>query len=478
MSAVDSDLIAAVSTGAGRGGVGVVRLSGDGAQSVAQALGANKLVPHRAHHRTLHHKGELIDAGLVLLFPDGRSFTGQETVEFQIHGSPVALQLLLAACCELGARVARPGEFTERAFLNGNMDLAQAEAVIDLIEAGSVGAARGAARSLQGEFSRRVQQLVDNLEHLRVLVEACIDFPEEDVELMQTHQIRLQTDQLRSAADSLLTQTRSGQRLNEGIRVAFAGLPNVGKSSLLNRLTGEDVAIVTDVPGTTRDSLTADIEIKGVPVRLVDTAGIRHTDDQVEQLGIKRSITQVDQADVVVYVVDGSDWTQAQAAEQLAKRYGQTRKLVEALAEQVPDVGTEESLGAKGSSEPTELIVVNKADLWQNTFSLPHALEAKKIIPVSALQGTGIDLFKAALGEGLQQEALEAPFTARARHVEALTNAMGCFDAAIVALDSQQPVEFVAEELRSAGLELGLIIGTSSPDELLGKIFSEFCIGK
>ncbi len=467
---LQSDLIAAVATAPGQGGIGVVRLSGVGARQVAEQVCGKSLTPRRASFSDFSDGAEVIDQGLVLLFSEGASFTGEEVVELQGHGGPVVLQRLLDLVCSLGARVARPGEFSERAFLNGNIDLAQAEAIADLIASSSVSAARAALRSLQGDFSARVHALEEDLAGLRVLVEACIDFPDEDVDFLEQVQVQQRVDALVELLAALKQQSQQGKILNEGASVALLGAPNAGKSSLLNVLAGEEAAIVTDIPGTTRDLLKVDLVLDGLPLRLVDTAGLRHTTDHVEQIGVARARAQAEHADLLLLLLDLTTLPQPLRRADVEHQ----------LALLLQDV----------ASDAQKILVLNKLDLVDtaptatNVQDADHAAVAaadRNLWPgfkISAKTGDGIPQLRRGITQALGFEQQEATFTARARHIDALDQAATALQAALSELKLGQSTEIVAEELRSAHLALGEIVGTVTPDDLLGRIFSEFCIGK
>ena len=348
--ALHSDLIAAVASPPGQGGVGIIRLSGPGARQIAIQVCGIEPKPRYAHFARYRDPDthELIDEGLLLWFEQAASFTGEEVIELQCHGSPVVLQRLLDTLCSLGARLARPGEFSERAFLNGRMDLAQAEAVADLIASTSVAAARAAVRSLRGEFSRRVHDIAEGLSKLRVFVEACIDFPDEDVEFLHNAQIAEQLKAIEQALHALRASSDQGRLLRDGISIALVGAPNAGKSSLLNTLSGEDAAIVTDIPGTTRDLLKVDLVIGGLPVRLVDTAGLRDSADAVEQIGVARARQQAREADLVLVVVDVTEL--AEGAGRADSASGLLRELLDSEA---PD-------------DQRSILVLNKTDLMSS----------------------------------------------------------------------------------------------------------------
>jgi tRNA modification GTPase len=455
-----NDLIAAVATPPGQGGIGVVRLSGNGALSVAQHICAKTLVPRHATYCHFSDENEVIDEGIAIYFADTASFTGEEVVELQGHGGPVVLQRLLDAACRLGARLARPGEFSERAFLNGKLDLAQAEAIADLIASTSVAAAKAAVRSLQGAFSSEVHGIAEHLAKLRVLVEACIDFPDEDVEFLQAGQVLERLDQAINRIEQLRRDSLQGQLLNEGASVALLGAPNAGKSSLLNVLSGEEAAIVTDIPGTTRDLLKVDLVLDGLPLRLVDTAGLRDSVDQVEQLGVARAKAQARQADLLLIVVDAqvTDGNDIDA-------------FVSALLHDLGSDGANDTL-----AEVPVVVVLNKIDLLADLTLAPAS--RYKLIPVSALLGTGLPELRATVKETLGFKHTESGFIARARHVAALDQGLAHLQQAKGLLASGEATEIAAEEMRYAHNALGEIVGTITPDDLLGRIFSEFCIGK
>ncbi|MDG2278746.1 MAG: tRNA uridine-5-carboxymethylaminomethyl(34) synthesis GTPase MnmE [Pseudomonadales bacterium] len=445
---MDIDTIVAIATPPGQGGIGVVRLSGPRSVDICRVLAGQPAAPRRAQRIKLKHNGEAIDDGLMLYFPGPNSFTGEDVVELQLHGSPVVLQRTLDACRDSGARLARPGEFSERAFLNNKIDLAQAEAIADLIASASQGAARAAVRALSGEFSDQVALLAAKTERMRILVEATIDFPEEEEEFLTRYSIPQQLSSLESELSELLEKSGRGKTINEGVSVALIGAPNTGKSSLLNRLTGEDAAIVTDIPGTTRDLLKVDLVFDDLPVRLVDTAGLRATEDPVEREGVSRARDEALRADVIVCLVDATeqDWT------------GEYRRLLEL-------VGV--SAGVDG---PVLLPAVNKCDLVNQTGE-------SDFLAISAKTGEGVSSLIESVRKsvGLTSESTE--FTARQRHIDALKMAAEHLRSAIATAPTLQ-LEILAEELREIHDALGEIVGKTTPDDLLGLIFSEFCIGK
>jgi len=432
------DTIVAVATPPGRGAIGVLRLSGPRSAEIAQAMLG--FVP-KARVATLaaarNAAGELIDEGLALFFPSPHSYTGENVLEFQGHGGAVVLQDLLAAFLDAGARLAEPGEFTRRAFLNGRLDLAQAEAVADLIAASSREAARSALRSLRGEFSAALDALVTQLVELRALTEAMLDFPDEDVDTLHGEDALARLGRVREALDDVLARSRQGSLLRNGVHIVLAGRPNVGKSSLLNRLSGEERAIVTPVPGTTRDALRESIQIEGVPLVITDTAGLRTTTDVVERLGVERTLAELQRADLVLAVYEA----------------GASAPPLEDLPEGVERIE-----------------VYNKIDLAPGFVAPPDA------VPVSAKLGTGLEALRAAILRAAGWSSTgESVFLARERHLRALRQAAAHLEAA--AQESRR-WELFAEELRQAQSALATIAGEHTSDDLLGEIFGRFCIGK
>ncbi|MBS0194487.1 MAG: tRNA uridine-5-carboxymethylaminomethyl(34) synthesis GTPase MnmE [Proteobacteria bacterium] len=443
-----ADTIAAIATAPGAGGVGIVRLSGSQALRIGQAISALALRPRHAHHANFNDdRGEIIDDGIALSFPAPHSYTGEDVVELQAHGSPVLLGMLLQRCLQLGARMARPGEFTERAWRNHRLDLAQAEAVADLIAAGSEAAARAARRSLDGEFSRRVEALQTGLIALRVHVEAAIDFPEEEIDFLADASLRKRLDDVRATHAALLADAARGQRLSDGLHVVIAGLPNAGKSSLLNALAGSDRAIVTAQAGTTRDLLRETVRIDGIELTLVDTAGLHETADAVEVEGIRRARAELQAADFVLAVVDATD---------------------PALARQ--------RLEAELAGIASILWLYNKADL----MATAPAAQEPDTLWISARDGRGLETLRERLKAvaGLSAEDTHGTFSARARHVDALRRVGEHLELAAVRLSIDRAGELAAEELRLAQQALGETTGAFSSDDLLGAIFSSFCIGK
>ncbi|HEX7111168.1 MAG TPA: tRNA uridine-5-carboxymethylaminomethyl(34) synthesis GTPase MnmE [Mizugakiibacter sp.] len=443
------DTIAAVATPPGAGGVGVLRVSGPAVPALARDLLGRTPRPRHAHLAAFRDgDGSVLDRGLLLYFPAPHSYTGEAVLELHAHGSPVVLDLLLRRVCALGARPARAGEFSERAFLNGKLDLAQAEAVADLIAAGSEAAARAALRSLEGAFSTRVHALLDALTRLRVHVEAAIDFPEEEIDFLADPAITAQLDALRADLAALLAEARRGVRLADGLHVAIVGRPNAGKSSLLNALAASERAIVTDIPGTTRDVLRERVQLDGIELTLADTAGLRDSGDAVEREGMRRARAELERADLALLVSDA-----AHAEADLA--------LLAALPPEVARV-----------------VIVNKIDLdgaAPRRETRGHAVW----LWLSARTGAGLALLReelkrhAGLGEGAA-----GAFSARTRHVLALERVVAHLEAAALTLAETRAGELAAEELRQAQRALGEITGEFSSDDLLGAIFASFCIGK
>ena len=442
------DTIAAIATPPGRGGIGIVRVSGPDVPALAERLLGAVPAPRVATLRDFRDgAGDTIDTGLALYFPAPRSFTGEHVLELHGHGGPVVMDLLLARLLELGARQARPGEFSERAFLNGRIDLAQAEAIADLIDSGTEQAARAAGRSLQGEFSAAVHRLVEQLTQLRCQVEAAIDFPDEDIELLADDRLLAGLNDLQAGFDALAGQARQGCLLREGMTVVIAGRPNAGKSSLLNALAGRDSAIVTPLAGTTRDLLREHIQIDGMPLHVIDTAGLRDSDNPVEQEGVRRAWQQMEQADRVLLVIDDQEGLQPQDRDILAR-----------LPAGLPHT-----------------LVFNKIDL----SGRPPGDAGAAALCLSAQTGAGLDALRAHLKAtmGYQPEA-GGGFSARRRHLDALQRARRHLDAGRQQLERRQAGELLAEELRLAQQCLAEITGEFGSDDLLGEIFAGFCIGK
>lgn len=440
--------IAAVATPPGRGGIGVVRISGVLVVDVARAVLGALPAPRRATYAEFRDaRAQVIDRGIALYFPAPHSYTGEEVLELQGHGGPAVLQMVLGACLDAGARLAEPGEFTRRAFLEGKLDLAQAEAVADLIDAASREAARSAMRSLSGEFSEAIGSLVEELTELRALIEAMLDFPEEEIDHTHREDAAGRLDRVRASLETVMVRSRQGSLLRTGIHVVLAGRPNVGKSSLLNRLAGEERAIVAAVPGTTRDALRETILVEGVPIVIVDTAGLRESGDEVERLGIERSWREVARADVVLMVLEAP--------------LGMNEE-DRALLARLPEQGT-------------RLFVYNKVDLAPAERAGRRG-DGRQEVWVSAKSGAGIDALRGALLEAAGWTGTgESVYIARERHLRALAQARDHLQVAVAQIGHW---EFLAEELRLAQGALGEITGEVSADDLLGEIFARFCIGK
>ena len=443
--------IAAIATAPGRGGVGVIRISGSNLLPFAFALTGKSPKPRYATLANFQAAdGSTIDTGLLLYFPNPHSFTGEDVLELQGHGGPVVLQLLLARCLDLGARLAEPGEFSRRAFLNGKMDLAQAEAVADLIDAATASAARSAVRSLQGEFSRAIGELNEELINLRMLVEATLDFPEEDIDFLKAADAFGRLERLQRKLAEIFDRAGQGKLLQAGLHVVLAGQPNVGKSSLLNRLAGDDLAIVTPIAGTTRDAQRSTIQIEGIPLHIIDTAGLRETEDEVERIGIERSWKEIERSDVVLLLVDS--------------RTGVTeadREILERLPKNLQ-----------------RITIYNKIDL-AGRQSERHDEADGVAVSLSAKANQGIDLLRQELLRIAGWHQTEDVFIARERHLRALATAQEHVAAARSVVEGVLPaLELFAEELRLAQQALGEITGEFTADDLLGVIFSRFCIGK
>ncbi len=438
-----ADTIAAIATPPGKGGVGIIRLSGARALEIAASV-TQKELPTRsavyAHFKDQHQ--QTIDTGLAIYFAGPNSFTGEDVVELQGHGGPVIQDLLMKEVVRLGARPARAGEFSERAFLNDKIDLAQAEAIADLIDSSTAEAAKGAMRSLQGEFSEKVHTLLAELIHLRMYVEAAIDFPEEEIDFLADETVSNSVEVLQQSLDKTIQQAGQGRILRNGLRLVLAGKPNAGKSSLLNALTGHETAIVTDIPGTTRDTVTETIDIDGLPVHIVDTAGLRDSDDTVEKIGIERARKAMEVADHVLYIIDAT--------------------------------GPEEQELPSSVNHTSR--VYNKVDLLQSSLTLSEELAG---LQISATQGKGINELKEHIKKlaGYSQDN-ETVFTARRRHLTALESARESVQRGYQQLQDHRAGELLADELLQAQNALNEITGAFTADDLLGEIFSGFCIGK
>ena len=470
-----NDPIAAIATAPGRGAVGIVRVSGKGIAALVHRLCGKDLKPREATYLPFKDAaGSPIDHGLAIYFPGPNSYTGEDVLELQAHGGPVVLQLLLARCLEAaqtlddhgtptlaGLRLAQPGEFTERAFLNDKIDLAQAEAIADLIDASTEAAARSASRSLSGAFSQEIQVLREALVHLRMLVEATLDFPEEEIDFLQKADAFGQLERLQAQVATVLGKAHQGALLREGIKVVIAGQPNAGKSSLLNALAGAELAIVTPIAGTTRDKVQQTIQIEGVPLHVIDTAGLRDSDDEVERIGIARAWDEIAAADAVLFL---HDLTRVEQPDYAAADADIAHTLKDKLPPQVPVIH-----------------VWNKTDMATADVQARHAtqLDATQVA-LSARTGDGLDALRKRLLEVAGwQSAPEGLYLARARHVEALQAVQAHLEMADEQLAAQAAhLDLLAEELRLAQVSLNSITGEFSSDDLLGVIFSSFCIGK
>lgn len=452
----DLDTIAAQATASGRGGVGIIRVSGKLVRKIAESILKKVPNPRVAEHLSFWGENKnFLDKGIALFFKGPHSFTGEDILELQGHGGPVVLNQLLQETLRLGARLANPGEFSLRAFLNNKMDLFQAEAIVELINATSEQAAKSAARSMQGDFSKEVQTWIESLIRLRMLIEASLDFPEEEIDFLNEAKIQGELKVLMAALERVNHSANQGALLAEGIRITIAGKPNAGKSSFLNRLSGLDSAIVTDIPGTTRDVLKEHISIDGLPIQFVDTAGLRQGADVIENEGIRRACHEIKEADHVLWVIDGS-----------------------IKEEMNPDQLFSEWFPV--SSEKTKhSVVVNKIDLLNESARIEEYPDYHRIY-LSAKTGEGFDLLREHLKKvaGFSLNANEGVFIARTRHLEALQQARVHLEEGLIQLQENRAQELLAEELRGAQLALEAITGRFSSDDLLGKIFSEFCIGK
>lgn len=451
------ETIAAIATAQGRGGVGIVRLSGPIARQAGAAITGRSLTARHAHYGPFRDQdGLVLDEGITLFFPGPNSFTGEDVLELQGHGGPVVMDMLLQRCIELGCRLARPGEFSERAFLNDKLDLAQAEAIADLIEASSAQAARNALRSLQGAFSERVHSLTEALIALRIYVEAAIDFPEEEIDFLADGHVLKMLEAVQGTLSTVQREAGQGALLRDGMTVVIAGRPNAGKSSLLNQLAGREAAIVTDIAGTTRDILREHIHIDGMPLHVVDTAGLRDTDDHVEKIGVERALKAIAEADRVLLVVDS---TSPEANDPFA--------LWPEFLDHRPD--------------PSKVTLIrNKADLSGEPVALVASDDGHVTLTLSAKgDAHGLELLrdhlKACMG---YEQTAESSFSARRRHLDALRHASEHLAHGHAQLTLAGAGELLAEDLRQAQQALGEITGAFSSDDLLGRIFSSFCIGK
>lgn len=444
---LQNDTIAAIATPAGRGGVGIIRLSGPRVQHIAEQMLGQLTKPHRAAHRQfLGNDGHVLDDGVAIYFPGPHSFTGEDVLELQGHGGKIVMDMLLQACLQFGARLARPGEFSERAFLNDKLDLAQAEAIADLIDSSSEQAARSALRSLQGDFSAAVNSLLTQITELRMYVEAALDFPEEEIDFLADQRVLDRLSNIQQQLKTIFDKARQGSLLREGMQLVIVGKPNAGKSSLLNALAGQDTAIVTEYAGTTRDVLRESINLDGMPLHVIDTAGLRDSDDPVEQIGIQRAWQAVEKADLILFLVDDTEATDQSH-----------HSLLERMPSHLPRITVHNKIDKSG-----------------------HAVgQHGEHLYISAKEQVGIDNLREALKQRMGYQAdSEDLFIARRRHLQALEDTQQAVDRASEQLQTFNAGELMAEELRLAQDSLGQITGRFTPDDLLGEIFSSFCIGK
>jgi tRNA modification GTPase len=455
-----ADTIAAIATPSGRGGVGIIRLSGEAVPQIAEKILGRLPSPRQASHQLFKDKdNKILDDGIALYFPAPHSFTGEHVLELQGHGGQIVMDMLLQRCVQLGARLANPGEFSERAFLNDKLDLAQAEAIADLIDSGSEQAVRSALRSLQGEFSDAINALLQKMIEIRVYVEAALDFPEEEIDFLADEHVTQRLDAIKNDLNNIKTRAAQGNLLRDGIHLVIAGKPNAGKSSLLNALAGNDAAIVTEVAGTTRDILREAINLDGMPLHIIDTAGLRDSDDPVEKIGIERAWQEIEKADLIVHLIDISD----------DENKADNQKILNSIKNKYI---------SNASTLPPILTVYNKIDLT-SADDTPINNKAGTNIYISAKHKQGIDTLKTKVKQYMgYQSDNEGAFIARRRHLLALDKTQHHVNQAELQLKEFNAGELMAEELRLAQDELGKITGKFTSDNLLGEIFSSFCIGK
>ena len=445
-----NDTIAAIATPPGKGGIGIVRVSGPLAASTATLiLGSLPAERVATFSKFFDEDGIAIDQGIALFYRAPHSFTGEDVLELQGHGGPVVLNLILSRVVKIGGRLARPGEFSERAYLNDKIDLTQAEAIADLIDSATVNAARGALRSMQGQFSSRVRQITDALIEFRMFIEAAIDFPEEEIDFLQDPGLIRRIDMLTSDLRALSKDAEQGALLREGFTIVLAGRPNAGKSSLMNQLTGKDTSIVTEISGTTRDIIDEHIQIDGLPIKLVDTAGLQQAEDPIEMEGVRRALQQIGQSELVLLIVD------------VGAHHQHLAKHIDMLLAELSD-------GSK------YLVVLNKSDLWcGEIIGLRH-----EYVFASTKTSGGLEELKDRIKSSINYSGSEGAFIARARHTDALRRALEALERGKLVFDQRRSGDLLAEDLRATQMALGEITGDFSSDDLLGKIFSTFCIGK